>query len=164
MPLSPEEKHTRRIDRIENTLKQFQLGKAKNKVAADFQKLVKLRAADGNGIIKCVTCGFTGKWNATKGLNGAIFDAGHFYSRRHAATLYVPMNCHPQCVGCNRYKDGNLTEYCNYMEATYKPEQLEWLHEEHTKLKQWGRRELAELKAVFMDQVRAELKRLEVAS
>ena len=160
MALTPEEKHERRIDRLEQTLKCLQLNKAINNVAAEFQRFIKLSESDEYGTVTCVTCGVQGDWNATKGVMGALFDAGHFYSRKHAATIFCPMNVHVQCVGCNRYKSGNLDEYRKYMEARYSQEQLEWLHLEHFKIKQWTRRELAELKAGYLDGIKREKERI----
>lgn len=73
----------------------------------DFQKMVRYESANDQGIIKCVSCPATGHWKNTDNR----FDAGHFFSRRHANTKFNEMNCWPQCVTCNRYRNGNYRDY-----------------------------------------------------
>lgn len=41
--------------------------------------------------------------------------AGHFIPGRHNAVLFDERNVHPQCVGCNVFKHGNLIPYYRYM-------------------------------------------------
>ena len=80
MAMTPEEKHERRVGRFEQSLKCLTLGKAKNNVAKEFQKLVRMEEADDNGICTCVICGFRGRWNNDKKSGSQGIDAGHFYS------------------------------------------------------------------------------------
>lgn len=45
-------------------------------------------------------------------VQGGKFDAGHYRSRGSASHLrYHLLNCHSQCVKCNRYLSGNVVEY-----------------------------------------------------
>lgn len=56
-----------------------------------------------NGACKCYTCG---AWKSIKNI-----DAGHFISRSYLPTLYHQNNSRPQCVKCNRYKNGLNFEF-----------------------------------------------------
>lgn len=84
----------------------------KKMALADFQKLVRLRAADKFGMVVCVTCGARRKWNDE--MHG-----GHFISRTHNATCFHEKNVHPQCEKCNMSKDGKAKKYCEFMRRTY---------------------------------------------
>lgn len=71
-----------------------------------FARLVKLRAADEQGYVRCVTCGRSILWDSL-GLQ-----AGHFRRRWMMATRYDEMNVHPQCLACNYFGDeANLRDY-----------------------------------------------------
>lgn len=71
-----------------------------------FARLVKLRAADDRGMVRCVTCGKAFLWDSVN------IQAGHFRRRWHMATRYDEMNVHPQCLQCNYYGDeAALREY-----------------------------------------------------
>lgn len=52
------------------------------------------------GLCRCYTCGTS--------QSIALTDCGHFMSRYHMATRFDENQCRPQCVECNRYKNGNL--------------------------------------------------------
>lgn len=51
-----------------------------------------------DGFNYCVTCKKRQPWQELQ--------TGHFQSRRHYSTRWDPMNCAPQCVGCNMFKQG----------------------------------------------------------
>ena len=51
-----------------------------------------------DGVCRCYTCG------ALHGVKNC--DAGHFIGRTHRATLYNLNNIRPQCLQCNRFKQG----------------------------------------------------------
>lgn len=116
------------------------------KAAEIMQKYVRLKAADENGYVSCVTCGTVKMWN--DGMQG-----GHFIPRKHISTRLMEENIHPQCDYCNGYLRGNMIKYTLYMEDTYgrdfvehleslrhqtthytKTEALEWLEEAKEKL------------------------------
>ena len=152
-----EKMHTKkqnRINNIEQKLKELQLGTAKDVVAKEWQKLVKLRWADENGICTCVTSGERFRIGDMK------LHAGHYWSRRHSTTLFHPMNCHPQSAYDNK-AGGNIAKYTEYMEATYTREELIRLERLKNTTKQFTRRALAELKVAFFDGQKRELKRIE---
>lgn len=49
---------------------------------------------------KCYTC-----------LKGKAEQCGHYISRSYLYLRYDERNCHGQCVGCNIFRNGNLTVY-----------------------------------------------------
>tara|TARA_R110002096_G_scaffold362717_1_gene555903 strand:+ start:138 stop:656 length:519 start_codon:yes stop_codon:yes gene_type:complete len=56
----------------------------------------------------CISCGCP----QGETVQGGKFDAGHYRSRGSAGHLrYHLLNCHSQCVKCNRYLSGNIVEY-----------------------------------------------------
>ena len=82
------------------------------KTASDYVKEAQaafnayIRVRDRNK--PCISCG------AAQGetVRGGKFDAGHYRSRGSAGHLrYNSLNCHSQCVKCNRYLSGNVVEY-----------------------------------------------------
>ena len=84
------------------------------------QKLVRLKAADSNGYVKCVTCPDVDHWKNMQG--------GHFISRNHTATKLMEENIHPQCKGCNafRMKDSLcVLTYEEYMIDMYGHDEVE---------------------------------------
>ena len=108
--------------------KRKSLSKLIDEAATLLQKLVRLKAADDNGYVSCVTCGSTKNWKE--------MDGGHFISRRYLATKLMEENVHPQCKGCNGPRSGNLINYTLYMQDTYGREFVEELEE----LKSHGRK------------------------
>jgi len=73
-----------------------------------FSKFIRLRAADGNGYVECVTCGRLMFWKRN-------CHAGHFIVRQWVRTRYHPLNVHPQCCRCNLYLNGSYENYYPYM-------------------------------------------------
>lgn len=63
-----------------------------------FSEYIRLKNADENGYVKCITCPTVKHWKE--------IDNGHFISRNHIATRYDERNCNPQCAVCNRFKGG----------------------------------------------------------
>lgn len=64
-----------------------------------------------DGLATCVTCGKTAHFKDMQN--------GHFNSRIHYATRWLEENCHPQCVGCNVFKNGNMANYAEFMIKKY---------------------------------------------
>lgn len=58
------------------------------------QRYVRLKAADDNGYVSCVTCGVTRQWNER-------MQGGHFIKRGKKRWAYEEENVHPQCAECN---------------------------------------------------------------
>lgn len=77
--------------------------KAMKKADAAFSKFIRMRDADANGIVSCVTCGRRRHWREV--------DCGHFITRAKQSTRYDERNCHAQCKGCNRFQGGKFLEH-----------------------------------------------------
>jgi len=78
-------------------------------------KYIRLKAADENGWVRCVTCHAPKQWNDC--------DTGHFI---HGLD-FVEKNLHPQCVHCNHYNSGKMGEYYKFMLDTYGQQEIDLL-------------------------------------
>lgn len=156
--LTPEEKLERKITRAEATLKRLsyegRFSKNKVGVASLYQRLVRLRYADENGICRCVTCDKSAHFTELQG--------GHFISRRHKNTIVDERNVWPQCVYCNYHLSGNVSAFRKFLEFELGSTQLAAIE---SKAKgpspNWSTRELAELKVRLAEEIKAEEKRIE---
>lgn len=125
------------------------IAKLVDDAAVLLQKLVRLKAANGNGYANCVTCGESWHWKELQG--------GHFISRRYTATKLLEENIHPQCRGCNGFKskDGIVTvQYTNYMTDFYGREFVEELLVMKNITKKYTREEIAEISRGFKEQIK----------
>lgn len=114
------------------------------------QKLVRLKNADDNGYVRCVTCGVTRRWN--DGMQG-----GHFITRVRVATKLDPRNVHPQCSSCNgpRSKTGEVTiNYTLFMEDKFGRDFVDNLILDSRKTKKYTRMELEDIKDQFKKEIR----------
>lgn len=119
--------------------------------ASDLQLLKKLEGCKrGSGYTygKCVTCGQLKPLGELQG--------GHFISRRHKATILDERNIHPQCVRCNQWLNGNLSEYRKFLGDDLADE----LKAKSMQVKKFTREELNELRDGFRARIRKEKKRL----
>lgn len=119
--------------------------------AKDLQLLKKLEAVrrHHDSILGlCVTCK---KLKPIGELQG-----GHFISRRHKATILDERNIHPQCVRCNQWLNGNLSEYRKFLGDDLADE----LKAKSMQVKKFTREELNELRDGFRARIRKEKKRL----
>lgn len=93
--------------------------KAKTRSAAEkladkwFSLYTRIRYTDFRGVGKCITCSVTGYFK-DKNMN-----CGHFVLRGHKATRWHSQNGHLQCVGCNKWKDGNQYEHGKQIDLRY---------------------------------------------
>lgn len=134
------------ISRMRNKLASCgDLRKRTNHVAKELQKLVRLRAADENGICQCVTCGKRKHWKDMQG--------GHCIHGRNSGTVLDERNVHPQCVTCNDRKSGNQGEYYDFMRAKYGPDIIDELKRLDKEGYDWTVEELLELKIKWMDEI-----------
>lgn len=78
----------------------------------------------------CISCGST---PSNAGLiTGSRWDAGHYRSVGACPELrFEPLNCHAQCVRCNRDLSGNTVEYRIRLRERIGDEALEWLEGPH---------------------------------
>jgi hypothetical protein len=118
--------------------KQKTVAKLREEAAVLLQKLVRMKAADDNGLASCVTCG--------KRQHYKEMDGGHFISRKWTATKLVEENIHPQCKGCNQYASGRHDDYSLYMVDTYGIEMVRELNDKKRELCKQNRIELEDIK------------------
>ncbi len=113
-----------------------------------FSRIVRLRAADPYGNVKCYTC--------TTVKHFSLMQNGHYVSRRHIGLRWSFDNCRPQCTGCNELKSGNLEAFKENLEVEVAglPQNLE------NEAKNVVKIDLPELKQMLFD-FRNKLKPLE---
>lgn len=70
---------------------------------AVFSRYVRLAASDEKGMVRCFTCGSLNHWKR--------LDCGHFIPRGNHYLRYRLDNVRPQCLICNRHKDGMFKEF-----------------------------------------------------
>lgn len=80
--------------------------KTKDKLDKVFSEFIRRRDKG-----KCFTCGAKKEWKDT--------DAGHYIKRQHLATRWSEVNVNCQCMGCNRFRDGNKEVYAIRLERKY---------------------------------------------
>jgi hypothetical protein len=146
--ITQQQKRRNRTDRMLARFKNMSVQKCRDETAVTFQKMIRMEAADKKGDCECVTCGKVIDWK--------IANAGHFYGRRHTGTLLDELNVHVQCVACNHYRDGNLTEYTRFMQETYSESELDDLQKRHFVHKIFTRIELVELRIEYMDRCKSQ--------
>lgn len=112
----------------------------KKRLDAVFSQFIRRKYADRNGYVSCFTCGVQMHWKKIQN--------GHYISRSHNATRYSIKNNHPQCVGCNVFKHGNMPAYALALLKKYGPDILEELSREKQKIKQFS---IPELKAMIAE-------------
>lgn len=60
----------------------------------------------------CISCGVSMDWERVSMLSGSDVNAGHFKSvGAHRELRFNTFNCNAQCVTCNKYKSGNVSNY-----------------------------------------------------
>ncbi len=99
-----------------------------DEIAKKLQKIVRLKAADENGMVKCWTSGESKHWKEMQG--------GHFISRKHQRTKIMEENIHPQTPSQNLYgmKDSlTVLHYRQVMCEFYGKNYVQWLEAEARK-------------------------------
>lgn len=113
------------------------VSKLKKKADKIFSEYIRRKYATSDGYVRCVSCCKMEHW---KNMN-----AGHWLSRRFAATRYSEDNCFPQCIYCNRFLEGSKAGYAEYMYAHYTKKQLAALQYLAHSCKQFKTYELEEI-------------------
>tara|TARA_R100001460_G_scaffold107905_2_gene157531 strand:- start:8600 stop:9019 length:420 start_codon:yes stop_codon:yes gene_type:complete len=88
------------------------ISKLKKELDKFFSLYIRLRDANEYGMVQCYTCGCIKPYN--KGMQ-----CGHFQSRSHLATRFDEVNCQPQCVGCNMFKQGEQYKFALQLDGKY---------------------------------------------
>ena len=143
--LTPQDKYDRKAQRMLEKLNTMQLGTAKNFVAKDFQKMVRLESIEADGLVSCVTCSWRGSHKQC--------DGGHFVSRDFNATVFNLWNCHVQCKNCNGHLHGNLSVYRPFMVERYGESTVKALESLKKSDKRFTREELVELRMGFRQRI-----------
>lgn len=112
----------------------------KKKLWGIFSKVIRMRNADENGYVKCISCE---KVDHYKNL-----DCGHYLPKSLGLSIYFEeTNVAPQCTHCNRFRHGNQPKYALALIEKYGPEILEELDKKQRnprQIKSWEYEELIE--------------------
>lgn len=76
-----------------------------------FSECVRLRDADSNGIVSCITCKDKHHWTDV--------DCGHFVKRGNAAVRWDLRNSNGQCRLCNSANDGKEDLHAEAIDQLY---------------------------------------------
>lgn len=121
-----------------------------NKAAERLQLLVRIKAADDNGYVRCVTCGCVKHYK--DGMQG-----GHFIARGNSATKLMEENVHPQCDGCNGFGmkfHNKEAVYTLFMIETYGRDFVDELLATKGKPHKWYKPEVEDLLKDFNEQIK----------
>lgn len=114
-----------------------------------FSRFIRLKDADLYGKVKCISCDKSGNWKE--------LDCGHFVPRAHMYTRFSELNCHPQCIDCNRHKRGNIRTYAKALELI-RPGSVEILQEHAHIVYKYSREELKSMIADYTRKTKQLLK------
>lgn len=90
-----------------------------NKLDKVFSEFIRLRDANANGYVRCISCGKIDHWKEV--------DCGHYVNRKHLSTRWHEKNCNGQCRACNRFDEGNMLGYTKGLVKKYGPSILDEL-------------------------------------
>ena len=88
------------------------ISKLKKELDKWFSLFIRIRSATTEGLVQCTTCGCVKHYKA--GMQN-----GHFQSRNFLSTRVDEINCQPQCVGCNMFKQGEQYKFALALDAKY---------------------------------------------
>jgi len=142
-------------NRLLNSMKAKGLGACKQIALRDLQKLVRMRNADRDGMVRCVTCPARKHW---KEMNG-----GHFVPGRRNGVCFDERNIHPQCIQCNLYKSGRPAEYRFYMVKRYGQDVVDELERLDRLTVTLTRDDYADLCMAYRDRIKEQERRLKEA-
>lgn len=106
-----------------------------------FSQFIRLRNADVNGNVQCVTCGKQDHWKKMQ--------AGHFASRKHYSTRWDEINVQVQCVGCNVYRYGEQFKFSKWIDANYYKGMAEEIMLQANQVIKYSNQELLEMVNYF---------------
>lgn len=142
-----QERARKSLDQVER--REIKVRKEKLKTRADhlreaqavFNEWIRLRDA----ALPCVSCGrhHQGK-----------YDAGHYRTvGGNPALRFEPLNCHKQCVPCNRHKSGDIVNYRINLVQRIGRDNVEWLEGPH-EAKRYTIEDLKAMKADYRAKTR----------
>lgn len=129
------------------------VAKLSEQAAELLQLLVRLKAANDEGYVSCVTCGVTRHYKDR-------MQGGHFIGRKWTATRLLEENIHPQCAACNGPRKGAPVEYTLYMQDTYGRDYVDELLILKHRTKKWNRFELEDLIKELRRQIKEQEQRV----
>lgn len=103
------------------------LYKSKNITSANrtltkwFNIFVRVRDADSDGNLTCISCGKKAHYNDN------VFDAGHFVPSKYLATRWLEENVNSQCKGCNNSANGAMYQHGKGINKKYGDGTAEWI-------------------------------------
>lgn len=101
-----------------------------------FSKYIRLLYASSDGMVECYTSGKKMRWQEIQ--------CGHFISRKHFATRWMPDNCRPQSEYENCHLHGNMEVFRKKLEQE-RSGLPEWLEEQAREVCKPTRDELKQL-------------------
>ena len=119
----------------------------KKKLDGVFSEYTRRRFADGQGMVRCVSCGTQKHWKE--------LHAGHFVSRVRLATRFDERNTNPQCPSCNLFKQGNAIGYSRWLLNRYGQSVFAELDEKSRKPVKFTRSDLQAMIDQFTSKIRA---------
>lgn len=111
-----------------------------------FSEYIRLRDADSDGIVTCITCEDKHHW--------AEVDCGHFVPRINMATRWELKNCNGQCRLCNSTTDGKYHEHADAIDRKYGPGTADKLVKQGREERHFAEHELQGM----IDELRKEIK------
>ena len=105
-----------------------------NEIWKYFSEWIRRKDADSNGMVRCYTCGKVIHWKEA--------NASHYL---HNKLDFEPANVKPCCVGCNKFKHGNLGAFAERLIFEYGADVVQDLRRRSNEIWKPSREELAEL-------------------
>lgn len=88
------------------------------------------------------TCQVCGKTYAPKSQG---LHCSHFYSRRHQATRYDPINACAKCYSCHQKLTGDPVLFTRFVRKYLGNTLFDELHRKHNRIKKWTKAEKEEM-------------------
>lgn len=123
-----------RGNKAQKAFKQISIPSLVDKLDDVFSLFIRLRDADKNGVVKCVTCGRFTDWKHNT-------DCGHFVGRGKYPTRWDEKNCAGQCKSCNGFEEGKKYQFGLAINEKYgagTAERLEIKSKNHFKLESFN--------------------------
>ena len=114
-------------------------------VDKNFSMYIRLRDSK-NGYVKCCSCG--------KLVPIKESDAGHFVNRKHMSLRFNEINVNAQCRACNRFDEGNLPGYAQFLIDKYGKDIIKILLVEKQRVKKYTQFELKEMNKLYRKKIK----------
>ena len=104
-----------------------------------FSEYIRLKYADAEGYVTCVTCKKKKYWK------GDSMQAGHLLDGRSNSILFEEKICFPQCYSCNVCKHGNKEKFVPWFIDKFGRELFDDMERQKAQVKKFTREELEDL-------------------